>query len=190
MLLALFALACSDFVYRRAQMRPNPAYLAARLSRTIPSKGLTIAGRRWADQIQNCRHASLARHPQPRELPKLQRKWPLYASAAAIACVAWATFLALVCVHTLRQSPYSLQVQSMNFERASSSVVRTLISRLKASAKVAEQLGSNVHPVPFFIGQWCNAILVFSLGSVQLAHSACRIGPMGLGKRERSARQC
>merc|ERR1712072_1100188 len=59
----------------------------------------------------------------------------------------------------------------MNFEKASSSVVRTLIYKLKTSKKVKEALGDDVKPIPFILNSdpWINGSVNLLQGSVDVS---------------------
>ncbi|GAA6033651.1 hypothetical protein JCM8097_004366 [Rhodosporidiobolus ruineniae] len=72
------------------------------------------------------------REPIERELPELKSRTPLYLSLAALAALAWASFLAY----------------ATNAERANSSVVRSLAFQLRSSPAARDFLGENVKIEP------------------------------------------
>ncbi|GBE81890.1 DUF1783-domain-containing protein [Sparassis latifolia] len=75
--------------------------------------------------------------PHPRDLPPLQRKWPLLLAFGAVGVGAWATFFAY----------------AANQERLSSSVVRQLMDTVRASPELRDVLGDAIRPEPIW---WLN----------------------------------
>jgi len=70
--------------------------------------------------------------PHPRELPKLQKKWPVILGFTALAVTGWGTFF----------------VFATNQEKISSSVFRSIMISVRHDPKLREALGEAIRPQP------------------------------------------
>ncbi|KAF8237085.1 DUF1783-domain-containing protein [Tricholoma matsutake] len=73
-----------------------------------------------------------AKHPPFRELPRLQRRWPMVLAAAALGISAWGVFMVVV----------------TNQEKISSSVVKQIMRSVREDARLKEVLGEAMRPQP------------------------------------------
>ncbi|KAJ2915246.1 hypothetical protein MD484_g5162, partial [Candolleomyces efflorescens] len=72
------------------------------------------------------------KHPQTRDLPKLQSKWPTALATLAVAGACWAMFI----------------TYATNQEKISSSVFRSIMRSLKADPQLRDLLGDAIRPQP------------------------------------------
>ncbi|KAM6500064.1 Cytochrome oxidase complex assembly protein 1 domain containing protein [Amanita muscaria] len=70
--------------------------------------------------------------PQPRDLPRIKRKWPVFLGFAVLGLASWAAFL----------------TYATNQEKISSSIFRSICRSVRSDPAVKEVLGEAIRPQP------------------------------------------
>ncbi|THH31108.1 hypothetical protein EUX98_g3062 [Antrodiella citrinella] len=97
--------------------------------------------------------------PQPRDLPPLQRKWPVIVALGVFGCAAWGLFYAY----------------AQNQEKISSSVFKRLVTIVRENTELQELLGESIRPEPAWYlngDPWISGANRMLQGNVDLS---CRV---------------